>query len=351
VEISRRTDVFVSGKGVLFENIPEDMLEASQSFLAMDPPRHTKIRRLVSAAFTPRQVKRIEDQINANAKAIVEELAAAGSGVDFVTHCASQLPLRTISDMIGIPEDKRLPSAEAANDAVSWADPEHLAGRDPLEMIATAQLYLHQVAFELAGERRARPADDLMTSLVQAEVDGERLTDAEIAAFFVLVCVAGNDTTRQTTSHVLKALTDFPEQREWLMADFDGRIGTAIEEFLRWGSVVMTFRRTAVADVELGGQRVSAGEKVVMFYPSGNWDTDVFTNPDSFDLGRDPNPHVAFGGGGTHFCLGSQVAKVQLRAIFRELLHRLPDIQAGAPQYLAGNFIHGIRAMPCTFTA
>jgi cytochrome P450 len=218
-------------------------------------------------------------------------------------------------------------------------------------MIATAQLYLHQVAFELAGERRARPADDLMTSLVQAEVDGERLTDAEIAAFFVLLCVAGNDTTRQTTSHTLKALTDFPEQREWLMADFDGRIGTAVEEFLRWGSVVMTFRRTAVADVELGGQRVSAGEKVVMFYPSGNWDTDLFTNPDSFDLGRDPNPHVAFGGGGTHFCLGSQVAKVQLRAIFRELLHQVPDIQAGAPQYLAGNFIHGIRAMPCTFTA
>jgi cytochrome P450 len=350
VEVSRRTDVFVSGHGVLFENIPEEMLEASQSFLAMDPPRHTKIRRLVSAAFTPRQVKRIEDQINANAKAIVEELAAAGSGVDFVTHCASKLPLRTISDMIGIPEDRRLPSAEAANDAVSWADPEHLAGRDPLDMIGTAQAYLHQVAFELAEERRVRPTDDLMTSLVQAEVDGERLTDAEIAAFFVLVCVAGNDTTRQTTSHTLKALTDFPEQREWLMADFDGRIGTAVEEFLRWGSVVMTFRRTAVVDVELGGQRISAGEKVVMFYPSGNWDTDAFTNPDTFDIGRDPNPHVAFGGGGTHFCLGSQVAKAQLRATFQELLHRLPDIQAGEPRYLAGNFIHGISAMPCTFT-
>jgi cytochrome P450 len=188
-----------------------------------------------------------------------------------------------------------------------------------------------------------------MTNLVQAEVDGERLTNEEIGAFFVLLSVAGNDTTRQTTSHVLKALTDFPEQREWLMADFHARIGTAVEEFVRWASPVMTFRRTAVADFEMSGQQISAGEKVVMFYPAGNWDTNVFANPDTFDLGRDPNPHVAFGGGGTHFCLGSQLAKTQLKAIFRELLHQLPDIQAGEPHYLAGNFIHAIRTMPCTF--
>jgi cytochrome P450 len=349
-EVSRRNDVFVSGQGVMFANIPDDLLEASQSFLAMDAPRHTKIRKLVSAAFTPKQVRRIDEQINANAKAIVAELAAAGSGVDFVRHCASALPLRTISDMIGIPAERRARSAEAANDLVSWADPQHLAGREPLDMLLTGQTYLHQVAFELAEERRARPTDDLMTNLVQAEIDGERLSDEEIAAFFVLLSVAGNDTTRQTTSHALKALTDFPTQRAWLVADFDRRIGTAVEEFVRWASPVMTFRRTAVVDYELAGQRILAGEKVVMFYPSGNWDTEVFTSPNTFDLSRDPNPHVGFGGGGAHFCLGNQVARAQLRASFRELLRQLPDIQAGAPQYLAGSFIHAIREMPCTFT-
>jgi cytochrome P450 len=349
VEVSRRNDVFVSGQGVLFENIPEEMLEASQSFLAMDPPQHTKIRKLVSAAFTPRQVKRIEGQIKADAKAIVQTLAAAGSGVDFVRHCASQLPIRTLSDMIGIPESERAKVVHAADAAVSWADPVYLNGRNPLDMITEAQTTLHSVAFQMVERRRSDPADDLMTNLVQAEVDGERLTDAEIAAFFVLLSVAGNDTTRQTTSHALRALTDFPEQRAWLFEDFDGRIDGAVDEFVRYASPVMTFRRTPVADFELGGQRIAAGEKVVMFYPSGNWDTEVFTDPGTFDLSRDPNPHVSFGGGGVHFCLGHQVAKTQLRALFDELLHQLPGIQAGEPEYLAGNFIHAIRALPCTF--
>lgn len=349
VDVSRRNDVFISGAGVLFETVPEDMLEASQSFLAMDPPRHTKLRKLVSAAFTPKQVKRIEDQINANAKAIVAALAAQGSGVDFVTNCASRLPLRTLSDMIGVEEHDRVAVAEAANDLVSWADPVHLAGREPLEMLLTSQTLLHQVAFALAETRRSRPADDLMTNLVEAEVDGEKLTDEDIAAFFVLLSVAGNDTTRQTTSHALRALTQFPEQRAWLMEDFDSRIGSAVEEFVRWATPVMTFRRTASVDTELHGQRIAAGEKVVMFYPAGNRDPEVFETPNAFDLSRRPNPHVGFGGGGTHFCLGNQVAKSQLRAIFRELLHQLPDIQAGEPEYLAGNFVHAVRAMPCTF--
>lgn len=349
VDVSRSSDVFVSGQGVMFENVPEDMLEASQSFLAMDPPRHTKIRKLVSAAFTPKQIARIEDQIKANAAAIMRELATAGSGVDFVAHCASRLPIHTLSDMIGIPEGERDRVAVAADALVSAGDPVYLAGREPLQVILEGQIYLHQVAFAMAEQRRAEPRDDLMTNLVQAEVDGERLTDAEIAAFFVLLSVAGNDTTRQTTSHALRALTDHPEQRAWLRADFDGRIGGAIEEFVRWATPVMTFRRTAVADFELSGQRISAGEKVAMFYSSGNWDTEVFTDADSFDLSRNPNPHLGFGGGGVHFCLGNQLAKAQLRAIFGELLGQLPGIKAGEPQYLAGNFIHSIREMPCYF--
>jgi cytochrome P450 len=349
VAVSRNNEVFLSGKGVMFENVPEELLEAAQSFLAMDPPRHTFLRKLVSAAFTPRQVRRIEDSIQANAKTIVEELRAAGSGADFVDHCAKELPIRTLSDMVGIPESERERVAHAADAMVSWADPVYLDGRHPMEVLFEAQMYIHQVAFALAAERREHPGDDLFSSLVNAEVDGDRLADADIAAFFVLLSVAANDTTRQTTSHALKALTDFPDQRAWLLEDFDNRIGGAIEEFIRWATPVMTFRRTAATDFEVGSQTIRAGEKVVMFYPSGNWDTEVFEHPERLDLSRSPNPHVGFGGGGVHFCLGAHVARAQLRAIFGELLRQLPDIQAGDPAYVPGNFIHAIRSMPCSF--
>jgi cytochrome P450 len=349
VAVSRNNDVFLSGKGVLFENFPEELLEASQSFLAMDPPRHTFLRKLVSAAFTPRQVRRIEDSIKANAKVIVDELRTAGTGVDFVEHVAKELPIRTLSDMVGIPEPQREGLARAADAMVSTGDAEFLNGRHPMGVLFESQTHVHQVALALAAERREHPGDDLFSSLVNAEVDGDKLADADVAAFFVLLSVAANDTTRQTTSHALKALTDFPDQRTWLLEDFDNRIGTAVEEFVRWASPVMTFRRTAATDFEVGGQKILAGEKVVMFYSSGNFDTAVFDHPERLDLGRSPNPHVGFGGGGVHFCLGAHVARAQLRAIFSELLHQLPDIQAGEPNYVPGNFIHGVRSMPCTF--
>jgi len=348
-EVSRNNEVFLSGKGVLFENFPVELLEASQSFLAMDPPRQTFLRKLASAAFTPRQVRRIEDSVKANAKTIVEELRAAGSGADFVDRCSKELPIRTLSDMVGIPESERQGLAHAADAMVSSGDPEYLNGRHPLEVLLEAQTYVHRVAGTLAAERREHPGEDLFSSLVNAEVDGDRLTDADIAAFFVLLTVAGNDTTRQTISHGLKALTDFPEQRAWLLEDFDNRIGGAVEELIRWATPVMTFRRTTAKDVEIGGQAIRAGEKVVMFYSSGNWDTEVFENPERLDLGRSPNPHLGFGGGGVHFCLGAHLGRAQLRAIFAELLHELPDVQAGEPVYVPGNFIHGIRSMPCTF--
>ena len=349
VTVSRNNDVFLSGKGVQFENIPEEMLETTQSFLAMDPPRHTKLRKLATAAFTPRQIRRIEDSIKASATAIVGELKAAGSGADFVEYCAKELPLRTLADMVGVPESERAQVASAADALVSTNDPEFLNGRDPLAVMGESIMYLHQVAAALAAQRREQPGDDLFSSLVNTEVDGDRLTDAEVCAYFVLLAVAGNDTTRQTTSHALRALTDFGEQRAWLMDDFDRRIGMAVEEFIRYATPVMTFRRTAATDYELGGQMIRAGDKVAMFYASGNWDSEVFTDPDRLDLSRDPNPHLGFGGGGQHYCLGTHVARAQLRAIFGELLHELPGIEAGEPQYLAGSFIHGIRAMPCTF--
>jgi cytochrome P450 len=349
VAVSRNNEVFLSGRGVMFESIPVELLEASQSFLAMDPPRHTKLRKLAHAAFTPRQVRRIEDSIKANAKTIVEELRAAGCGADFVELCAKELPIRTLSDMVGIPESERQQVAHATDTMVSWADPACLDGRHPMEVLFENQTYLHHVAAMLAAERREHPGEDLFSSLVTAEVDGDRLTDSDVAAFFVLLSVAGNDTTRQTISHALKALSDFPEQRAWLLEDFDNRIGTAVEEFVRWATPVMTFRRTAATDFELGGQRIKAGEKVVMFYSSGNWDEEAFDHPERLDLSRSPNPHIGMGGGGAHFCLGAQVARAQLRAIFGELLGQLPNIQAGDPTYVAGNFIHAVRSMPCTF--
>ena len=349
VTVSRDSETFLSGKGVLFDNVPEELLEASQSFLAMDPPRHTLLRKLAHAAFTPRQVRRIEDSIKANARDIVAELREAGSGSDFVEHCSRELPIRTLSDMVGIPESERMQVAHAADALVSWGDPVYLDGRNPLEVLVGSQMYLHQVAGELAADRRANPGDDLITSLVEAEVDGDRLTDAEIAAFFVLLAVAGNDTTRQTMSHAAKALTDFRDERAWLAADFDDRIPSAVEEFVRWATPVMTFRRTASRDCELGGQDIRKGEKVVMFYSSGNFDERAFDHPEKFVLGRKPNQHVGFGGGGLHFCLGAHVARAQLRAIFGEMLTQIPDFEAGDPSYVAGNFIHGIRAMPITF--
>jgi cytochrome P450 len=349
VTVSRNNQAFLSGKGVIFENVPEELLEASQSFLAMDPPRHTFLRKLVSAAFTPRQVGRIEDSIKANAKTIVAELKAAGSGVDFVEQCAKVLPIRTLSDMVGIPESERQRVAQAADAMVSWVDPAYSAGRTRLEVVVEAQMYMHQVALALAAERREHPGDDLFSSLVNAEVDGDRLADADVAAFFVLLAVAANDTTRQTTSHALKALTDFPDQRAWLLEDVDNRIGGAVEEFIRWATPVMTFRRTAAVDFALGDQTIHAGEKVVMFYPSGNWDSEAFDHPERLDLSRSPNPHVGFGGGGVHFCLGAHVARAQLRAVFGELFRQVPDVQAGDPVYVPGCFIHAVGSMPCAF--
>lgn len=349
VEVSRRNDVFVSGQGVMFDVFPQDIMEQAQSFLVMDPPRHTRIRKLVSAAFTPKEVRRLKDQIDANAKDIVEGLVEAGDGADFVSECAAKLPVRTLGDMLGIPDEERDDVANAAEALLSAADPAFLAGRPRAQVMGQARQYLHRIAFEMAEERRRAPKDDLMTSLVRAEIDGESLTSGDIASFFVLLSVAGTDTTRQTTSHTLRALTEFPEQRTWLQADFDGRVMTAVEEFVRWATPVHTFARTAVADFELGGQPITAGEKVVMFYPSGNRDGQVFADPDRFDLSRDPNPHVGFGGGGAHYCLGNQVAKTQLRAIFRELLTQVPDIEAGEPEHLTSNFVHAVRAMPCHF--
>jgi cytochrome P450 len=353
VAASRNAEVFASGAefgGVMLENAPPDVLEAAHSILAMDAPRHARQRKLISSVFTPRRVARIEEQIRAQARSIVDAVAPLGE-IDFVDRVAARLPMWTISEMIGIAEPDRERVAAAANAMVGWNDPEFVGQGRPIEVLLNGLMTLHGVARELAAARRADPADDVMSALVGAELDGQRLTDEEIAAFFVLLCVAGNDTTRQTASHTIIALCRFPDQRAVLVEDYEGRIGAAVEEFVRWASPVLSFRRTARTDTEIGGQRIAAGEKVVLFYRSGNQDESVFDRPERFDVTRAPNPHVGFGGGGPHFCLGSHLARTQLSALFRELLFRLPDLEVGEPEYLAGNFINGIKRLPARFAA
>lgn len=350
VEVTKRHEDFLSGEGIVMESIPQDLLDAAQGFIAMDPPRHTKIRRLLSSAFTPKQIRRINDQIEANAKRIVDDIAGKGE-VDFVTEVAALVPMHNICDMLGVDEADRKKMAYESQFAGAWNDPELMGDQEPLPRLFEAMGYLRDLAGKYIADRRANPGDDLISSLVQAEVDGERLSDEEIVSFFGLLTVAGNDTTRQSTSHAMKALTDFPDQRAWLMEDLEGRLPTAVEEMVRWATPIMTFRRTASRDCELNGQQITEGDKVVMFYASANWDTEVFDHPERFDLSRDPNRHVSFGGGGIHHCLGNQLARQQLRAIWHELLTRLPDIEVcGEPSYTVSTFFHGVNHLPVRFT-
>jgi cytochrome P450 len=347
VAVSKNAADFSSAQGVMMEDVPEELLEAASSFLSLDAPRHTVLRRLVSLAFTPRRIAKIEDQIEAQAVRIVDELIETGD-CDFVDEVARKLPMWTIYEMFGLPESDRLRAAESADGMVSWSDDDVLAGREPAELLNDSLIVLINIGLDLAEARRAEPRDDLMTNLVQAEVGGERLTDEEIAAFFVLLSIAGNDTTRNTITVAMKALTDFPDQRKALLADFDATIPTAVEEFIRWASPVMTFRRTATRDLTLHGQRIREGDWVVMFYAAGNRDDRVFTEPNLFDVRRTPNNHVGFGGGGPHFCMGNMLARTQLRTTFDQLLHRVPDLQVGEPVRVIGNFVDGVKSMPCT---
>jgi cytochrome P450 len=346
VAVSRDVETFVSGAGITLEPIPAELVEITASIIGMDGDRHHQFRRLISSAFTPRQVARIEQQIRRQARSIVDGLVDHGPG-DFVELVSRRLPMWTISEMVGVPDADRERVNHAADSIVAWNDPEHCGDQHPLDLFVTSMIELRTAAIELADRRRREPADDLMSGLVHAEIDGQRLTDDEIAAFFVLLSVAGNDTTRNTISHGMLALSRHPEQRRWLMEDFDGRSRTAVEEMVRWATPVFNFRRTATRDVILGGQPVRAGDWVVLFYTSANRDEAAFTDPQRFDLSRDPNHHLGFGGGGPHFCLGAFLARTQLRAIFDQLLHRVPDLEIGEPEYLISNFIHGIKRLPC----
>jgi cytochrome P450 len=347
VYVSKNPEIFCSGQGVIIEPVPEDILDAAQSFLAMDGAKHSSLRRLISSVFTPRQVAKIGDQIKNQAKAIVDDLIKTKEGC-FVEQVSKRLPMWTIYEMMGLPKEKREETTRHADGMVSWADEEVAAGREPAEVLNDSLVGLLTAGLELAEERRAHPTSDLMSMLVQAEVDGRTLTDEELGAFMVLLSVAGNDTTRNTTTLTTMALQQFPEQRALLESEFDGHIKVAIEEFVRWATPVMTFRRTATQDTVLRDQEIKEGDWVLMMYSSGNRDERAFDNPNTFDIRRSPNPHVAFGGGGPHFCMGAFLARMQLEAIFRELIFRAPTLRVGEPEYLTSNFMHAVKSLPYT---
>lgn len=350
VAVSRDPETFCSRRGVALEPIPEQLAEAIGSLVAMDPPRHTQFRKLISSAFTPRQVARTEEQVRRQARVIVDDFLTGGD-CDFVEAVARRLPTWTISEMMGVPESQRERVADVANTMTAWNDPEYTGDRHPFDVFMNCFAELTGVAMELAEFRRRQPTDDLMTGLVHAEVDGQRLTNEELAALVVLLSVAGNDTSRNAISHGIKAFCDNPDQRAFVLEDFAGRIRPAVEEIVRLASPVIHFRRTATRAVVLRGQPIDAGDWVVVFYPAANRDAAVFSDPCRFNAARAPNPHLGFGGGGPHFCLGASLARTQLRAIFDELLHRVPDLEVGAPDYLVSNFINGIKRLPCRFRA
>ncbi|HVW32839.1 MAG TPA: cytochrome P450 [Acidimicrobiia bacterium] len=344
ITVSRDPETYSSAQGFQIEDVPMPILEAAGSFLGMDHPRHTRLRRLATAAFTPRRIRAIEETIAARAARLVDDLLERGEG-DFVDVLSRPMPSGIFAEMMGVDEEDRERVTQLADDMVAWNDPDALAGRDGITLLMVTTQGLHAAAQQLAEARRSKPADDLVTGLVTAEVDGERLTDYEIGSFFVLLSVAGNDTTRQTITHGMRALCQFPDERALLASDPDRYLPGAVEEMIRWATPVMTFRRTATRDTELNGAEIKTGDKVVMFYNSANRDEKVFPDPWRFDITREAN-HVGFGGGGPHFCLGASLARSMLRSTFRELVTRAPTLELGDPRFVIGYFIHGIGSIP-----
>jgi cholest-4-en-3-one 26-monooxygenase len=339
--------------GTLIQDLEPAALDMNRMImLNMDPPKHTRYRLLVSKGFSPRHIRELERAIDTQATKIVDAVIERGE-CDFVTDLAAELPLQVIADIMGVPQEDRHKLFEWSNRMIGSQDPEYAAanGGEGFEAAASAQMELFAYASALAQDRAAQPRDDAITAIVNAEIDGDRLSEMEVNLFFLLLAVAGNETTRNLTAHGMQALFDFPDQRAWLQQDLDARLGTGIEEMLRWGVPVMYFRRTVMHDVELGGKAIPAGDKVALWYISANRDASVFERPHAFDLARTPNDHVTFGGRGPHFCLGANLARAELRAIFREILSRMPDLHPTAPPArLRSNFINGIKHMPIAFT-
>ncbi|PZG14233.1 cytochrome P450 [Nonomuraea aridisoli] len=353
LEASRNPDVFSSGAGgaTNIPDMPAEFAEYFGSMINMDDPRHARLRRIVSRAFTPKMIKQFESDVEVAAAAIVDDLLAKGPGCDFVTEVAARLPLKIICDMMGIPERDYRFVFDRSNVILGGFDPEYTGGElDKIaEKLLTAGMELQQLVQDLAAHRAEHPTDDLISSLVNANIDGERLTMQELGSFFILLVVAGNETTRNAISHGLHMLTENPGQRALWLEDIDGRAPAAVEEIVRLASPVNFMRRKATRDFEMNGHLYREGQKVVLFYWAANRDESVFDDPKRFDITRHPNPHVGFGGPGPHFCLGAHLARREITVMFRELLRRVPQIQGGTPDRLHSSFINGIKHLECTF--
>ncbi|MGY1592747.1 cytochrome P450 [Geodermatophilus sp. SYSU D00708] len=354
--ISSQPAVFCSGRGaVSIQDIPADLNEFYGSLISMDDPRHAKIRRIVSKAFTPRMLERTVDSVRAVVDDVLDRArrtAEASDGrIDVVADLAAPIPLQVICDMMGIPEEDRPGVLSRSNVILSGGDPELIENEeDTLTAFLTAGMELAALMERLAAERLTDPREDLTTALVTTEVDGERLSHQEIASFFILLLVAGNETTRNAISQGVLALAEHPEQRARWMAD-PGLDRTAVEEVVRWTSPVTWMRRTATRDGEVNGHRFTAGDKFLLFYAAANRDPAVFGDPEVLDLARDPNPHVGFGSRGPHFCLGAHLARREIAVTFRALFDQLPDLAVdGPPDRLRSSFVNGLKRLPARLT-
>jgi cytochrome P450 len=347
--VSRRPDVFVSRFGTNIDDDPPEFEDFFGSMLNMDDPVHARLRSIVARAFGPKQIAALEGLVTTVAADVVDaaiEAVGPGDG-DFVDLFAQPLPLTIIMSMLGVPAADHALLRSLTDEILGLSQPD---GETPYDTIARAGRTLYDYAQELAVERRKRPpADDVIGTLVHAEVDGERLTPQEFGAFTVLLVVAGNETTRTAIAHGMDALARFPDQRELWFGAFDDHARTAVDEIVRWATPVLYFRRTAAVDTTLGETEIAAGERLVMWYCSANRDESVFADPHRFDVRRGLQPmQVGFGGGGPHFCLGANLARAEIRAMFDQLARRLPNLSTGPVELAGTDFVHGVRAMPCT---
>ncbi|MGA4791587.1 cytochrome P450 [Nocardia sp. AB354] len=339
-EVSRRSDVFSNAENTALprygvELTPERMEMQRLVLLNQDAPQHTRMRKLIAKGFTPRAVNGLRAELSARAEAIVTAAAEAGAG-DFVTQVACELPLQAIAELIGVPQEDRMKIFRWSNEMIGYDDPEY-AGVDPLA--ASAELLAY--AWQMAEARKSQPADDIVTELVHADVDGEALTSEEFGFFVILLAVAGNETTRNAITHGMIAFLENPDQWELFKSQ---RPKTTVDEIVRWATPVSTFQRTALEDTELGGVPIRKGQRVLIVYRSANFDEEVFDAPFTFDITRDPNPHLAFGGTGAHFCIGANLARLEIDLIFNAVADHLPDIRKlGDPRRLRSGWLNGIK--------
>lgn len=346
VQVSKHPELFVSSQGTNIEDQSGEQLARLQTImLNMDPPQHVKYRNLVRRGFTPRKIAAMTPHVRELAREIVGRVAYKGE-CDFVAQIAAELPMIVICELMGVPQDDRHLLFDLSNRLIGFDDPEFQNSPADAEQ-AAGEMWAY--AHRLGQQRRARPVDDLVSDLVTGSVDGHQLSELEFNNFFLLLAVAGNETTRNAISGGLLALLEHRDQWERLQRQ-PQLLATAVDEIVRWVTPVLHFRRTAVEDTVLGGIEIGAGDKVVLWYPSANRDEAVFDAPDRFDVGRTPNPHLGFGIG-EHFCLGSHLAKLEMRILFEELLRQMPDVELAAPpRRLRSNFIHGIKELQIRFT-